>query len=130
MILFLIDMNRRARHAVEEQRKALQGQADEGMDRMAGTVEALVAADGAQTLAAFRETQDPHALVEASASYRAKERLEKRGHLDAMLARYASLRQYLPAFLALPFQAAAGSEAFAQSHRYLPHARCRHARHR
>jgi TnpA family transposase len=108
--LFLIDMNRRARHAVEEQQKALQGQAGEGMDRMAGTVEALVVADGAQPLGAFRDTQDPHALVEASASYRTKERLEKRGHLDAMLARYASLRQYLPAFLALPFQAAAGSE--------------------
>jgi TnpA family transposase len=108
--LFLIDMNRRARHAVENQRKALQGRADEGVDRMAGTVEALVAADGAQTLAAFRETQDPSALVEASASYRAKERLEKRGHLDAMLARYANLRQYLPAFLALSFQAAPGSE--------------------
>ena len=67
-------------------------------------------ADGAQPLGAFRDTQDPHALVEASASYRTKERLEKRGHLDAMLARYTSLRQYLPAFLALPFQAAAGSE--------------------
>jgi hypothetical protein len=38
------------------------------------------------------------------------ERLEARGHLDAMLARYGTLRQYLPAFLALPFQAAAGSE--------------------
>jgi hypothetical protein len=108
--LFLIDMNRRARHAVEEKRKALQGQAGEGMDRMAGTVEALVAADGAQPLGAFRETQDPSALVEAFASYRAKERLEKRGHLDAMLARYVNLRQYLPAFLALPFQAAPGSQ--------------------
>jgi Domain of unknown function (DUF4158) len=108
--LFLIDMNRRARHAVEEKRKALQAQADAGVDRMAGTVEALVAADGGQTLAEFRETQDPPALVEASASYRAKERLEKRGHLDAMLARYANLRQYLPAFLALPFQSAPGSE--------------------
>jgi TnpA family transposase len=108
--LFLIDMNRRARHAVEEKRKALQGQTDEGADRMAGTVEALAAADGAQTIAEFRETQDLPALTEATIAYRAKERLEKRGHLDAMLARYANLRQYLPAFLALPFQAAPGSE--------------------
>jgi TnpA family transposase len=108
--LFLTDMNRRARHSVEEKRKALQAQADAAVDRMAGTVEALVAAEGAQTLAAFRETQDPPALVEATVSYRAKERLEQRGHLDAMLARYANLRQYLPAFLALPFQAAPGSE--------------------
>jgi hypothetical protein len=41
---------------------------------------------------------------------RAYERLEARGHLDAMQARYGTLRQYLPAFLALPFKAAAGSE--------------------
>jgi hypothetical protein len=72
--LFLIEMSRRARHAVENQRKALQGRADEGLDRMAGTVEALVAADGAQTLADFRDTQDPSALVEATVSFRAKER--------------------------------------------------------
>ena len=50
------------------------------------------------------------ALVEAAIACRAYERLEERGHLDAMLARYGTLRQYLPAFFALPFQAAAGSE--------------------
>lgn len=109
--LFLIDMNRRAHHAVEKKRQALQGPADAAVDRMAGTVEALVTADGAQSVSDFRETQDPPALVEASTSYRAKERLEQRGHLDAMLARYANLRQYLPAFLSLPFQAAPGSES-------------------
>jgi hypothetical protein len=108
--LFLIGMNRRARHAVEEKRKALQARADDGLDRMAGTVEALVAADGAQTVADFRQTQNLPALAEATVSYRAKERLEKPGHLDAMPARYANLRQYLPAFLALPFQAAGGGE--------------------
>ena len=32
-----------------------------------------------------------------------------------MLARYSTLRQYLPAFLALPFHAAAGSEALLQA---------------
>ena len=49
-------------------------------------------------------------LIEAAIACRAYERLEERGHLDAMLARYGTLRQYLPAFFALPFQAAAGSE--------------------
>ena len=71
----------------------------------------LVAADGAQTVNAFRDALDAPALVEATIACRAYERLEERGHLDAMLARYGTLRQYLPAFLALPFQAAAGSEA-------------------
>src|SRR5208337_2142619 len=73
-------------------------------------VDALVAAEGSQTVTAFRDTLGTPALVEATVSYRARERLEKRGHLDAMLARYGTLRQYLPAFLALPFQAAAGQE--------------------
>jgi hypothetical protein len=50
------------------------------------------------------------ALVEAAEACRAYERLEERGHLDAMLLRYGTLRQYQPSFLTLPFQAAAGSE--------------------
>jgi hypothetical protein len=49
-------------------------------------------------------------LIEAAITCRAYERLEARGHLDAMLARYGTLRQYLPAFFVRPFQAAAGSE--------------------
>jgi len=36
--------------------------------------------------------------------------LEERGHLDAMLARWGNLRQYFPAFIALPFQAGVGGE--------------------
>src|SRR3954452_3183521 len=50
------------------------------------------------------------ALEGRGAACRAFNRLEERGHLDAMLARYATLRQYLPAFVALPFQASVGSE--------------------
>jgi hypothetical protein len=76
-----------------------------------GAVDALVAADGAQTITEFRSAQNPPALIEAAIACRAYERLEARGHLDAMLARYGTLRQYLPAFFALPFQAAAGTEA-------------------
>jgi Domain of unknown function (DUF4158) len=103
--LFLTGMNRRSRTAVELRRRAR-----DGLYRVLGTVDALVAADGAQTVTAFRDAQDPPALIEAAIACRAYERLEARGHLDAMLARYGTLRQYLPAFFALPFQAAAGSE--------------------
>ena len=39
----------------------------------------------------------------------------RRGHLDAMLARYGTLRQYLPAFFGLPFAAASGSETLLQA---------------
>jgi TnpA family transposase len=108
--LFLTGMNRRSRTAVELRRKSLRRRARDGLYRVLGTVDALVAADGAQTVTAFRDAQDPPALIEAAIACRAYERLEARGHLDAMLARYGTLRQYLPAFFAVPFQAAAGSE--------------------
>ena len=108
--LFLTGMNRRARTSVEKRRKSLRRRARDGLHRVLGAVDALVTADGAQTVTAFLDAQDPPALIEAAIACRAYERLEARGHLDAMLARYGTLRQYLPAFFALPFQAAAGSE--------------------
>jgi len=108
--LFLTGMNRRARTSVEKRRKSLRRRARDGLHRVLGAVDALVAADGAQSVAGFRDGQNPPALIEAAIACRAYERLEARGHLDAMLARYGTLRQYLPAFFALPFQVAAGSE--------------------
>ena len=109
--LFLTAMNRKSRNAVEKQRKSLRRRARDGLHRVLGAVDALVAAAGAQTITEFRSAQNPPALIEAAIACRAYERLEARGHLDAMLARYGTLRQYLPAFFALPFQAAAGTEA-------------------
>ena len=108
--LFLTGMNRRSRNAVENQRKSLRRRARDGLHRLLGAVDALVAAEGAQTVTDFRDALGTPALIEAAIACRAYERLEERGHLDAMLARYGTLRQYLPAFFALPFQAAAGSE--------------------
>ncbi len=103
---FLTGMNRRARNAVETRRKSLRRRARDGLHRVLGTIDALVAAEDEQTVTSFRAGQNPPALIEASIACRAYERLEERGHLDAMLARYGTLRQYLPAFFALPFQAA------------------------
>ena len=113
--LFLTGMNRRARLAVEIGRKNLYRRARDGLHRILGAVDTLVAADEAQTVKALRDALDAPALSEAAAACRAYERLETRGHLDAMLARYSTLRQYLPAFLALPFQAAAGNEALLEA---------------
>ena len=113
--LFLTTMNRRARNSVEKQRKSLRRRARDGLHRVLGAVDALVAADGAQIVSVFRDAQNPPAPIEAAIACRAYERLEARGHLDAMLARYGTLRQYLPAFFALPFQAAAGNEALLQA---------------
>jgi len=108
--LFLTGMNRRSRTAVEIRRKNLRRRARDGLHRVLGAIDVLVAADGAQTVTALRDALDAPALAQAAIACRAYERLEARGHLDAMLARYGTLRQYLPAFTALPFQAAAGSE--------------------
>lgn len=108
---FLTGMNRRARNAVKAEERVLRRRARAGMDRVLGAMDALTAADGEQKVEAFRTQVNAASLVEAVAACRAFNRLEERGHLDAMLARYGALRQYLPAFVALPFQAAVGSEA-------------------
>jgi TnpA family transposase len=113
--LFLTGTNRRARNSVEKQRKTLRRRARDGLHRVLGAVDALVAADGAQSVDAFRNEQNPPALIEAAIACRAYERLEARGHLDAMLARYGTLRQYLPGFFGLPFEAASGSETLLQA---------------
>jgi hypothetical protein len=107
---FLTGMNRRARNAVKTQERVLRRKARAGMDRVLGAMDMLVAADGEQTVQAFRQEVNAASLVEAVAACRAFNRLEERGHLDAMLARYGTLRQYLPVFMALPLQAAIGSE--------------------
>ncbi len=107
---FLTGMNRRARNTVKAQERVLRRQARAGMDRVLGAMDTLVAADGEQTVQAFRKEVNAASLVEAVAACRAFNRLEERGHLDAMLARYGTLRQYLPVFVALPLQAAIGSE--------------------
>jgi hypothetical protein len=108
---FLTGMNRRARNTVKAQERVLRRQARAGMDRVLGAMDTLVSADGEQTVQAFRKEVNAASLVEAVAACRAFNRLEERGHLDAMLARYGTLRQYLPVFMALPLQAAIGSES-------------------
>ncbi|HVC61566.1 MAG TPA: Tn3 family transposase [Acetobacteraceae bacterium] len=113
--LFLTAMNRKSRTAVEKRRKAMRRRARDGLHRMLGGVDALAEADAEQTVGAFRDAVNAPALVEAAEACRAFERLEERGHLDAMLSRYGTPRQYLPSFLTLPFQAAAGSEPLLQA---------------
>jgi len=105
--LFLTEMARHARNTVEKQRKQLRRQASAGLRRMLGAVDALIEA--------FRAAVDATKLAQAAQDCRAYERLEQRGELDATLSRYTTLRQYLPSFFGLPFQAAAGSESLLQA---------------
>ena len=113
--LFLTTMNRKSRTSVEKQRKTMRRRARDGLHQMLAGVDALAAADKEQTVGAFREAVNAPALVDAATACRAYERLEVRGHLDAMLSRYTTLRQYLPNFITLPFHAAAGSETLLQA---------------
>ena len=77
---------------------------------MLGAIDALLTAAPDETADSLCIRLDATALGKAATTCRAFTRLEERGLLDALLARYATLRQYLPAFFELPFQAAAGSE--------------------
>ena len=113
--LFLTALARRSRNSVEKQRKLLRRQARDGLRRVLGAVDALIAADGDQTVARFREAVEAPRLAQAAAACRAYERLEQRGELDAVLSRYGTLRQYLPRFFELPFRAAPGSEKLLQA---------------
>jgi hypothetical protein len=77
--LFLTGMNRRSRNSVENQRKGLRRRARDGLHCLLGTVDALVAAEGSQTVTAFRDALGTPALIEAAIACRAYERLEERG---------------------------------------------------
>ena len=53
--LFLTGMNRRSRNSVENQRKSLRRRARDGLHCVLGAIDALVAAEGSQTVTAFRD---------------------------------------------------------------------------
>ncbi|MGE5602589.1 MAG: DUF4158 domain-containing protein, partial [Nitrososphaerales archaeon] len=67
----LTGMNRRARNTVKAQQDLLRRRVRAGMNRVLGAIDALAAADGHQTLSAFREAVDAPALVAAAATCRA-----------------------------------------------------------
>jgi TnpA family transposase len=113
--LFLTGMNRKSRTSVENKRKSMRRQARDGLHQVLAGIDALAAADKEQTVGAFRDAVNAPGLIEAAVACRAFERLEVRGHLDAMLLRYNTLRQYLPHFITLPFQAASGSETLIEA---------------
>jgi Domain of unknown function (DUF4158) len=89
--LLLTEVARQSRNTVEKQRKHLRRQAGDGLHQMLGAVDALMDADGDQTVAAFRAAVDAPKLAQAALDCRAYERLEQRGELDAMLS-HSSVR--------------------------------------
>jgi TnpA family transposase len=110
---FLTTMSRRSRHAFEEQHRQLRRRAKEGVDLVLRAMDILLAPeyhseDLRPTIYRRLGIQRLHDAVSVCREF---QRLEERGYLDELCARYPILRRYLPTFLLLPFAAAPGSEA-------------------
>ena len=106
----------------------LRRRARAGMDRVLGAIDALAEADGDQTVAAFRQAVDAPGLVEAAAACRA---FASAGGARPSRRHAGPLHHAAPipaGVLALPFQAAVGSEDADGGDRDPAGPRCRHAR--
>ncbi len=109
---YLTDMCRRARNAFEEQYRQFRRKAKEGLDLVLSAMDNLLEPANADQnrLERLYQQIDELTLRDAVASCRQFKRLEERGYLDELCARYSPLRRYLPAFFGLPFQAETGSK--------------------
>jgi TnpA family transposase len=108
---YLIEMCRRAHHAFEEQHRLFRRKAKEGLETVLTAVDLVLDSASETRLDQLHEQIDEQTLREAVRSCRHFQRLEERGCLDELCARYAPLRRYLPAFFGLSFQAQIGSES-------------------
>jgi TnpA family transposase len=108
---YLTTMGRRARHAFEERHRQLRRRAREGVETVLLAIDVLLAppSDG-DIRAQVSQRVGLEQLHEAAQSCREFQRLEERGQLDELCARYTNLRRYLPAFFGLPFAGERGSE--------------------
>jgi TnpA family transposase len=109
---YLTTMWRRARHAFEERHRQLRRRAREGVETVLLAIDVLLAlpSDGEDVRAQVSQRVSLEQLHEAAQSCREFQRLEERGQLDELCARYTNLRRYLPAFFSLPFAGEKGSE--------------------
>ena len=108
---YMTGLERRSRLAFEDKHRALRRQAKRGLDTLLGAVDVLLDADRTAPIGSLYKKLSEAELRQAGADCRAFARLEERGFVDELAARYGDLRRYLSAFLRLPFEAAAGSEA-------------------
>lgn len=104
---------REATNAFETRYRQVRRQSKRGVATLIQTGQTLLDPDrpAATTLATLLHDSDAAVLREAVAICDERHRLEDRGEIDALRARYSGLRRYLPAFFALPFHGEPGSEA-------------------
>jgi TnpA family transposase len=109
---YLIGMSRRARHALDKRRRARRRQAKTGRDLVLAALELML--DHTRPPETARPdlytTMDEPTLRTAIQSCRTWQRLEDRGFVDELRARYPHLKRYLPTFLTLPFAATPGMQ--------------------
>ncbi len=110
---YLIDVCRRAHNAFEEQYRQFRRKAKEGLEMVLAAVDVLLDSGSPRENRLDRLYQqiDEQNLREAVMCCRQFKRLEERGYLDELCARYTPLRRYLPTFFGLPFRAEIGSES-------------------
>lgn len=105
---------REARHVYEERLRTLRRRVRPSVATLIAAGESLLHPERSPetTLAElFRDTIDAKALQEAVEDCQTYQRLEARGYVDALHARYPHLRRYLPAFYTLPFAGEPGTTA-------------------
>jgi hypothetical protein len=103
---------REAKNAFEERYRQLRRQYRRGLAKLIATGTTLLdpARAPTTTLVTLLQELDAAALRTAVDVCTERQRLEERGEIDALRARYPGLRRYLPAFFALPFHSEPGSE--------------------
>jgi TnpA family transposase len=103
---------REAKNAFEKHYRQVRRQSRRGLLKLIATGETLLDPVRAPetTLAALLHELDATELRAAVAICTERHRLEERGEIDALRARYPGLRRYLPAFFALPFQGEPGTD--------------------
>jgi hypothetical protein len=103
---------REAKNAFEQRYRQLRRQYRRGLAMLITTGETLLdpKRPPETTLAALLQEIGKPTLREAVEICTERHRLEERGEIDALRARYPGLRRYLPAFFALSFQGERGSD--------------------
>lgn len=110
---FLTELLRHSRKAFEARHRDFRRKAKDGMDTLAEAVAFLLDHERPRetALTELLMEKDEASLLAAIANWRTFTRIEERGLLDELGARYSHLRRYLPEFFRLPFEAEPGNQA-------------------
>lgn len=101
---YLMEICRKSRNRFEKRHRQLRRQAKKGVETLIKTTKALLAQKQAPegSISTWLQQLDEPSLQEAIESCEEFRRLEERGYVDELRARYSPLRRYLPTFLKLP----------------------------